>query len=90
MSNKPFIFYKVLSEVEAQGTSAAFLDYIHSQNEELEGYSLLSFVKVLETKEILRVDASDVTTLNLLSKFSELINEEVYAYEINGLENDEE
>ena len=90
MSNKPFIFYKVLSEVEAQGTSAVFLDYIHSQNEELEGYSSLSFVKVLETKEILRVDASDVTTLNLLSKFSELINEEVYAYEINGLENDED
>lgn len=89
MSNKPFIFYKVLSEVEAQDTFAIFLDYIHSQNEELKGYSSLSFVKVLETKEILRVDASDVTTLNLLSKFSELIHEEVYAYEINGLENDE-
>lgn len=89
MMNKPFIFYKITSKVTVGDTTTIFFDYVHSKNTEVEGYSLIPFVEPIEVIKMFEVESSNESLIEILSKFSEHLNEDVFAYEVNGLEEDE-
>lgn len=88
--NRPFIVYKILSTVAVNGTSTLFFDYVHTKNEELQAYSSLSSVTPIKVEKILEVEESDEALIEIISKFSEELHEDVYDYEVNGLDSDKD
>lgn len=86
MNNK-FIFYLVTLLIKVNNSNVLFYRHIHSKNPKLEAYSDLKIVKVVDIRQIAICDVKNESLIEQLSKFSTEINEEVYSYEINDLDN---